>query len=129
MTGPAHQDTGSAEVRRLRERRGRSSETIAALALIARGHRILARRWSCHAGEVDIVAVRGRRLSFVEVKRRRDTTDEEAHQALGPRQRSRVREAAAVWLQRNPCYRDRDITFDLVLVAPWRWPRHIPGGL
>jgi len=32
------------------------------------GYRILDKRWRCAGGEVDIIAVRGRRLVFVEVK-------------------------------------------------------------
>jgi len=50
--------------------RGLSAESRAALLLIAKGYRILARRWKTPFGEIDIVARRRRGLVFVEVKAR-----------------------------------------------------------
>ena len=94
-----------------------------------RGYRILAQRFKTKAGEIDLVAVRGRRLAFVEVKRRADLNDEDAHSAVSPAQRTRIRRAAELWLARHPAYRDHESGFDLVLVAPWRWPRWIENGL
>jgi putative endonuclease len=47
---------------------GISAESRAAAFLIAKGFRILARRWRSPLGEIDIVARRRRLLVFVEVK-------------------------------------------------------------
>jgi Holliday junction resolvase-like predicted endonuclease len=44
-----------------RYRRGRFSELVAAAALLAKGYRILARRCRTPYGEIDLIAVRGRR--------------------------------------------------------------------
>jgi Uncharacterised protein family UPF0102 len=74
---------------RLRLRRGRVSEALAAAMLIAKGYRILGRRVRTRAGEIDIVAVRGKRLAFVEVKRR--LTREDAEAAVSARQAARIR--------------------------------------
>ena len=115
--------------RQARYRAGLRSEWIATLALRLRGYRILARRWTSSAGEVDIVALRGNRLAFVEVKHRSDTSDEEAHAAVGPAQRERVHRAAELWLAQHKRHRDCEIGFDLVLVAPRRLPRIIKDGL
>jgi len=52
-------------------RRGLFAETVAALLLRLKGHRILARRYRTPVGEIDLVALKGKRLAFVEVKRRR----------------------------------------------------------
>lgn len=46
---------------------GRKSERIAVKYLKSRGYKILKTNWTCYAGEIDIVAFRGR-LTFVEVK-------------------------------------------------------------
>jgi putative endonuclease len=46
-----------------RYRRGRISELVAAAVLLGKGYRILVRRCRTPYGEIDIVAVRGRRLS------------------------------------------------------------------
>jgi putative endonuclease len=120
---------GSSDDRRARYLAGLRSERFAAVALRTRGYRILAQRFKTKVGEIDLVAVRGRRLAFVEVKRRADLNDEEAHAAVSPAQRTRIRRAAELWLARHPAYRDHESGFDLVLVAPWRWPRWIENGL
>ena len=68
--------------------RGISAESIAAAWLIGKGYRILARRFRCAAGEIDIVAGRRHTVIFVEVKAR--PTFNEAAEAVTPRQRSRM---------------------------------------
>jgi putative endonuclease len=110
-----------------RYRRGRFSELVAAAALMARGYRILARRCRTPYGEIDLVAVRGRRLAFVEVKRRPTRADAEA--ALTSRQAGRMARAAEFWISRNARYRDHDRGLDAVLVVPGRLPVHLPDAL
>jgi putative endonuclease len=110
-----------------RYRRGLSAEFVAALYLRAKGYRVLARRHRTPLGEIDLVAARGRRLAFVEVKRRASLADAEA--SITPRQRTRIRRASDLWLARHPRYREHEIGFDLVFLLPWRWPIHIVGGL
>ena len=124
---PAERRAMTADERRARLRRGRLAETLAAAALIAKGYRILGRNVKTRAGEIDIVAVRGRRLAFVEVKRRLSGEDVEA--AVSARQAARIRVAADYWLARRPRYHQHEQGFDLVLLLPHRWPRHIPNGL
>lgn len=115
--------------RQARYRAGLRSEWIASMVLRLHGYRILDKRWKSSAGEIDLIAVRRRRLVFIEVKYRSDVTDEEAHAAVGPAQRQRVRRAAELWVAKNRAYREHEIGFDLILVAPWRWPRVIRDGL
>ncbi len=123
---PAPLDTGAAE-RRLRLRRGRVSEALAAAVLIAKGYRILGRRVRTRAGEIDIVAVRGKRLAFVEVKRR--LTREDAEAAVSARQAARIRRASHLWLAHRPRYHGHVFGFDVILLVPGRLPRHIPDGM
>jgi putative endonuclease len=107
-------------------RLGISAESRAAAFLIAKGYRILARRWRCPAGEIDIIACRRQLLVFVEVKAR-DKLDDAAW-SVTDRQRSRIAAAAEVFLARAGEHSFRDMRFDAVLVAPGRIPRHIPGA-
>ena len=100
-----------------------SAESRAAALLIAKGFRIVARRFKSPVGEIDIVARRRSLLIFVEVKARPDL--EEAAWSVTERQRARIVAAAGAWLARYPDERIRDIRFDAVLVAPGRIPRHI----
>jgi len=51
-------------------RLGLSAESRAAMLLLAKGYRIVERRWKTPVGEIDIVARRRRDLVFVEVKAR-----------------------------------------------------------
>ena len=105
---------------------GISAESRAAAFLIAKGFRILARRWRSPVGEIDIVARRRALLVFVEVKAR-ETLDDAAW-SVTERQRARIIAAAQVWLARFPDSRVQDIRFDAMLVAPGRLPRHIPAA-
>jgi len=57
-------------VSRRRLQLGESGEAIAARALRRAGYRILAERYTCPLGEVDLVARDGGTLVFVEVKTR-----------------------------------------------------------
>ncbi len=107
-------------------RTGLSAESRAAAFLIAKGYRILSRRFRTPVGEVDIVCGRRNTLVFVEVKARNSLDD--AAEAVTGRNRQRVVAAAEYWLSQNPDDVNRDIRFDAVLVAPGKMPRHIAGA-
>lgn len=108
-------------------RLGRLAEHCAAVALMARGYRILARRHRTPYGEIDIIAARGRRIAFVEVKQRPTWAD--AVVALEGGQARRIADAAEHWIARRPRYRDHDHGFDAVLVVPWRLPHYLRDAL
>jgi putative endonuclease len=110
-----------------RLRRGRMAEWFAALLLTAKGYRLVARRCRTPFGEIDIIAVRGRRIAFVEVKRRHTLAEAEA--ALTDGQARRIADAAEFWLARHPRYQDCDIGLDAILVMPRMLPRHLPNAL
>lgn len=105
---------------------GLSAESRAAAYLVAKGYRIVARRFRSPVGEVDIVARRKGVLVFVEVKAR--NTLDGAAESLLPRQQRRIAAAASAWLAEHPDDVDSAIRFDAVLVAPGRIPRHIPAA-
>ena len=107
-------------------RLGISAESRAAAYLVAKGFRILARRWRSPVGEIDIIACRRALLIFVEVKARASFDD--AAWSVTDRQRSRIAAAAEAWLARQDDHSFRDMRFDAVLVAPGRIPRHIQGA-
>jgi putative endonuclease len=124
---PDRAHTGPDPRRRARWRRGRWAETLAVAALVLKGYRVLARGVRTPLGEIDIIAIRGRRVAFLEVKRR--PTRAEAEAAIGPRQRQRIRRAANLWLARNRRYAEHELGFDLVFVLPRRWPAHVQNAL
>jgi putative endonuclease len=105
------------------ERRGRWAETLAAWRLRLALYRVVARNFRSPVGEIDLIARRGSTLVFVEVKARGDEAD--AAFAILPHQQARIRNAAAAFLARRPDLVGLDARFDAILVAPWRWPRHL----
>jgi putative endonuclease len=104
-------------------RRGIFAESLAALLFRLKGYAIAASRYRTPVGEIDLVALKGERLAFVEVKRRK--TQEDAAWTLPTKQRRRIVRAAQYWLANHPDFAGHTIAFDVVLMAPWRWPRHI----
>lgn len=123
---PARMSGDSAPERRAAFRLGLTAEVKAAALLLAKGYRIVARRWRSPVGEIDLVARRGRVLVFVEVKARGRLDD--AAESVTPRQRRRIVAGAHAWLASHQRDVTRDIRFDVVLVAPRRWPRHIQAA-
>ena len=105
---------------------GLSAESRAAAFLIAKGYRILARRFRTPVGEIDIVAGRRNTLVFVEVKARHTLDD--AAEAVSGRNKQRIVAAAEFWLSQHPDDVMKDMRFDAVLVAPGKLPRHIPAA-
>lgn len=104
-------------------RRGRWAEAACAATLMLRGYRILGRRLRSPVGEIDIVARRGSVLAIVEVKARPDPAA--AAEAVTPRQRARLMRAAGWMVASRPELAALQIRFDVMLVTPWRWPRHV----
>ena len=109
--------------RRAAQRSGHAGERIAAFRLRLSGYRILARRFRTPVGEIDLVARRGGVLAFVEVKRRDESAA--ALEAVTPRSRQRIRRAAELFLRRHPALAGLGLRFDIIVVTPWAWPRHI----
>ena len=108
------------------ERRGRLAELLCRWHLRLRGWRIVASHWRCPSGEIDILARRGRVLAIIEVKARRDFAI--AAESVLPRQRRRIARAASAFLMTRPDLAMLTLRFDVMLVAPPRPPRHLPGA-
>jgi putative endonuclease len=105
---------------------GLSAESRAAAYLVAKGYRIVARRFRSPVGEIDIVARRRGTLIFVEVKARERLDD--AAEAVVVRQQRRIVAAAEAWLAAHPDDMNCDMRFDVMLVAPKSLPRHIQAA-
>jgi putative endonuclease len=107
-------------------RLGLSAESRAAMFLIAKACRIIARRWKTPFGEIGIVARRRRALVFLEVKARNSI--DEAAKAVTERGKRRIIGAAELWLAHHPDDVNSEIRFDVILVAPGKTPRHIANA-
>jgi putative endonuclease len=108
-----------------REARGRRGETLAAWYLRLKGWHVLARRVKTPRGEIDLVARRGKMVAFVEVKWRASAA--ELDLAIDSYRLRRVIAAAEAVAHRFTRDGD-DVRVDVLLLAPWRWPRVIENA-
>ena len=110
--------------------RGRAAEWTAALWLIAKGYRIIARSFRVSGGELDIVALppfwQPRILVFIEVRAR--TTAEAAAESVNAGKRDRVARAASQFCAQRRKLAQLPWRFDLILLAPGRWPQHVANA-
>lgn len=106
--------------RRAAERYGRRAETLAVALMFCQGFRILARRVRGPAGEIDILARRGRLLVACEVKARRRGETE----VVAERQWRRIAAALDSHVARHGELADCNRRFDLIEIVAGRLPRH-----
>ncbi|MGH6922273.1 MAG: YraN family protein [Propylenella sp.] len=112
-----------ARTRHAAYRHGHVAEAAAALLLLVKGFRLIARRYRTPLGEIDLIAKRGRLIAFVEVKAR--PSHAEALESVGRFSERRIVDAADLWLAKHPDAAGLDLRYDMVLVTPWRLPVHI----
>ncbi|MEO1207815.1 MAG: YraN family protein [Pseudomonadota bacterium] len=125
--GQSESSISDRQARQKRYRRGLWAERAVCVVLLAKGYRLIAQRARTPFGEIDLIAVRGQRISFIEVKARRSMAAAEA--SVSNKQRQRIKRAATSWLNDKPQFHEHEITFDLIFVLPWRLPHHIVNGL
>lgn len=101
---------------------GRRGESVAAWFLRLKGYRIRAVRAKTPVGEIDLVAERFGTTVFVEVKARASPALEA--EALFAVNRRRIVRAADWYIARHPRLSTRPIRYDVIFLAPRRWPRH-----
>ena len=101
---------------------GRFAEYIALVHLMLKGYRILGFRLKLPQGEIDILALKGRRLAMIEVKQRQ--AHENAVESVSSIQQERLWQAGLALQHNRPALRPLDLCIDLYTVAPGSWPRH-----
>ena len=99
---------------------GDRGEDAAAKFLKRQGFHILARGLDSPLGELDIVAVDGRTVVFVEVKTRRSDDAGRPSEAIDPRKEQRMTQAALAYLKSNRLL-NYSARFDVVAIT---WPEN-----
>lgn len=92
--------------------RGAVGEDEAVGWLEERGYRVLERNYTCRGGEIDLVALDGEVLAFVEIKARAGRSHGRAVEGVSRTQLRRIVRAARWYLTKNPS--DRPCRFDLL---------------
>lgn len=91
-------------------------EDLAARLLVDKGWQIVARNWRCKIGELDIVALDGGELIFVEVKARRSAGFGGPVGAVTFEKRRRIRKLAEVFIAwERPTF--ETCRFDIVAIV------------
>ncbi|AWB81684.1 YraN family protein [Corynebacterium yudongzhengii] len=109
-----------------RQALGRRGEALASSYLNQRGYRIIDRNVSYDCGEIDLIAVDGDEVVFVEVKTRSHDGFGGA-EAVDRRKLSRLRRAAARWLQGRPPTIVRFDVLELITYSPGMSIEHYRG--
>ena len=104
---------------------GDAFEERAALWLQESGLRLLARNFRSRLGEIDIVALDGECLVFLEVRRRGNPRFAGAAASVDRRKQQRIQRAAQLFLQRHPQWSALPCRFDVVAFEP---PQSAPDG-
>lgn len=111
-------------------RNGHKAETIAALFLRLKGYRLVEKNFKpprgTGAGEIDLIVEKNTTVVFVEVKLRQ-TTDTAAESVSETVKRRRIR-GAEYFLALHPEFEKHDKRFDVVLMAPKKFPVHIKNA-
>lgn len=90
---------------------GRFGEDAAVKFLIKNGYTILERNYRAANGEIDVVAIKDKKLSFVEVKSRKNTDFGYPAEAVTLKKQKKIIDAAKVFLLRFQDY--NEISFDV----------------
>lgn len=109
---------------------GQRGEALAAAFLVARRYVIVARNYRCRLGEIDLVALDGATLVFVEVRSRSGERLGTPFESVDPRKQARVARVARHFVATRG-YADRDARFDVVGVRFDREPpavEHVQGA-
>ena len=99
-----------------RDALGRRAEDLAAAHLKKLGYRIVGRRERVLRGDIDIVAVDGRTVVFVEVRSRSDTRHGHPAETVGRVKQRRVAELATAYIRRHGL-QDCQVRIDVVTVT------------
>ena len=104
---------------RAKDRLGRYGEQVAARYLTDRGYVVLAANWRCSQGELDLIALDGEVLVFVEVKTRSSTRFGVPAEAVNRVKAGRLRALAGAWLaEHRPQH--NGLRFDVISILSSR---------
>lgn len=99
-----------------RQRDGDQAEALTAAYLERNGLRILERNYRARGGELDLIALDGETLVFVEVRYRKSARFGGAAASIDARKQQRLIHAAQVYLLKHPRQANRPCRFDCVLL-------------
>ncbi len=107
---------------------GRDSEESACMWLLKKDWNIERKNFRSRHGEVDIVAVKGNILAFIEVKSMNRCTLNDLQHVIGAKKRHSIIETSKLFLAMNRKYNQYRIRYDVILVQGNACVRHMEGA-
>jgi|TARA_B100000959_G_scaffold183119_1_gene191430 putative endonuclease len=95
---------------------GKQGEKVAANYLKKNGYKILDRNYHCKFGEIDIIALEGDILTFIEIKTRSSREHIPPEFAVTKHKQSKIKRSACHYLGKH-CIENRDCRFDIVAIT------------
>ena len=102
--------------------KGHLAEFIALIWLTCKGYLVIRRRFKTRAGEIDLIAKRGKYLVAIEVKAR--PTLQLGLEAIRPQQQKRICRALRLFRHRKR-WQGLIPRYDAIVICPKSWPHHI----
>jgi putative endonuclease len=87
--------------RKIPKNNGEKAEQAAEAFLLKQGLRFVERNFFCRIGEIDLIFLDQNTYVFVEVRFRANSAHGSAAESLGQSKLKKVRNSAALWLQKN----------------------------
>lgn len=100
-----------------RARRGAAAEAFVAGRLERAGYQVIDRNWRARSGELDVIALQGELLVFIEVRSRRGEAMGTADESVDARKLQRLMSTALAWLDAHPDHAERLWRVDLIAVT------------
>ena len=94
---------------------GNKGEEKACEYMISKGYAIIARNWRIQGGEIDIAAIKGETIVFVEVKTLPNATPDMLASVLGIQKQKRIIKTSKRFLQNNRQYSKYFVRFDVII--------------
>ena len=108
--------------------KGRRGEDLAAAFLLAQEYRIVTRNWRVKSGEIDIVALKGDVLTFVEVKSWSANAVSELSQSITSTKITRIVETSKIFLTKYRQYSRKCIRYDVFFIGVDGKPTRYEGA-
>ena len=96
-------------------RKGKSAEDDTALFLEKNGYAVIARNFRTRTGEIDIIALKGDTIYFIEVKYRSYNLVSPL-EMMTPAKQEKMRNTAEIYLQKNVSYCGHSVSFCLSII-------------
>ena len=100
---------------------GACQEEWAARWLEEKGFRIMERNFHCRQGEIDLVAMEGRYLVFIEVKYRVNAQMGEPQEAVDTKKQQKISRTAAYYCMRHGISSEQPCRFDVAAFTEGKW--------